>query len=302
MSAATQLNINLPSPLQALPASLLNSDTTQIWVKRDDLIHPIISGNKWRKLQAVFHQNAFIPKRGIVSFGGGYSNHLHALGYVCHQLNIPLIAMVRGNYEHNLTPMLQDLKHWEANICWLTRKEYQQKHDSDWLKTKLSELDDYRVIPEGGSGVQVHEGMAQLVAELPADLDTLICPVASGGSLAGIIQALWQQQRKTKVLGIAVLKGEGYLEDLVTSLITHQDALEHDWQILHDYHFGGYAKSSTELDCFCQQFSNDSGIAIEPVYSGKVFYALKRLLQQRFFSPQDKIGILHTGGLQGARK
>ena len=301
MSAPTMLKFQLPSPLQLLPAEVLGSDNLQVQVKRDDLIHPIVSGNKWRKLQAVFSPWPDDQYRGIVSFGGGFSNHLHALGYACKHYKIPFIALVRGDYRNNLSPMLRDLTTWHTDIRWLTKQQYQQKQDQHWLKTQIHHLEEYCVIPEGGSSLQVHSGMTELVEELPETLDELICPVASGGTLAGIIQAMWQLKRKTRVTGIAVLKGQDYLENLVTSCLTEPQAMHHRWQILHEFHHGGYAKSNAELAHFCRQFSEKSTIPVEPVYSGKLFFAAQQLLKQNYFKPQSKIALLHTGGLQGAR-
>lgn len=305
MSASEQLNIQLPSPLQSVGSDTLPWSPTgdiEVLIKRDDLIHPIISGNKWRKLQQVFDQWQKNSQSKILSFGGGYSNHLHALGYACYQTKIPFCAMIRGDYQHRLTPMLQDLKNWGTDIRWLTKIQYARKNDENWLKSNVTDYSDFQVIPEGGSGVMVHSGMMQLISELPQDLDYLLCPVGSGGTLAGIIQALYQLQRKTKVIGIAVLKGQDYLESLVSSLITQKHALtQHHWQIIHQYHFGGYAKHNAELLDFCAAFTSQASIAIEPVYSGKLFFGLQQLMKQNYFEPGSKVCAIHTGGLQGAR-
>lgn len=297
MTSNTLPGLTLPSPWQPL-TGLPHAD---LWVKRDDLIHTIISGNKWRKLQGFMTQIRQQPPAKIISFGGGYSNHLHALAYLCHQLDIPFIAMVRGNYSLNMTPMLNDILNWQAQIHWLSKLEYQQKHHEHWLASKIPDLERCLVIPEGGSAITVHAGMYNLVAELPDNLDLLICPVASGGTMAGIIQALWQQRRKTRVMGIAVLKGLDYLEDLVLNLLSDAQAKHHPWQINHDFHFGGYAKTSEELSQFCHDFSQLTSVPLEPVYSGKVFFALQHMLLNGALPEHEKIAVLHTGGLQGKR-
>ena len=295
-----KLNIQLPSPLMPL---VVGTSRCHLWIKRDDLIHPIISGNKWRKLQQLLSNWPNEGYKQLLSFGGGYSNHLHALGYACHQLNIPLTAMIRGNYETRLTPMLQDLLQWGTRLHWLSKKDYQQKNNPDWLRQQPLIDQHTLVIPEGGSSEQVHAGMQQLVAELPEELDYLLCPVGSGGTLAGIIQAMWQAQRHTKVIGIAVLKGEDYLEGLVQSLVTEPACLtEVDWQILHQFHGGGYAKCPVELHQFMQTFQQTTGLVTEPVYSGKLFFALRTLLTQDYLPEGSRICAVHTGGLQGKRQ
>lgn len=334
MGITELLNINLPSPVQPLPESLSTAPTDllaasnlsllskssessqlKLFVKRDDLIHDIISGNKWRKLQGVFKHwttdpiNLIKGSNHIVSFGGGYSNHLHALGYACHQLNIPFTAMIRGDYSSNLSPMLQDLIGWRADIRWLTRLDYRKKNDIQWLATQIHDFQGCLVIPEGGSSNMVHSGMQQLVEELPEDLDYLLCPIGSGGTLAGVIQAIQKLKRKTQVIGIAVLKGEGYLENLVKDLINSQEVLKEksertnqNWQIMHNYHFGGYAKSKPELNQFMQNFHDRTNIAVEPVYSGKLMFALYDLISQGYFPMGSKVCAIHTGGLQGQRQ
>lgn len=296
------LNISLPSPLEPLHLSTQGPVTPSLFVKRDDLIHPIISGNKWRKLQHVISDYDATRYNGIVSFGGGYSNHLHALGYVCQQLNIPFCACIRGDYSKNLTPMLQDLITWTSQLQWLTKLEYQRKTESAFLTERLPDLQTHLLIPEGGSDQQALTGMAKMVSELPQQITHIICPVASGGTLAGIIQAVYQSKRTIQVTGIAVLQGKAYLENLVSGIVLEKDALNAvTWQIWHEFHHGGYGKRSPELLNFCQQFEQQYRIPIEPIYSGKMFYGAIELLARGEFAAHDHICLVHTGGLQGAR-
>ncbi|UAA39768.1 pyridoxal-phosphate dependent enzyme [Paraneptunicella aestuarii] len=306
-----RLSLRLPSPIQQLPVDWCPEGNLSVYVKRDDLIHPIISGNKWRKLQGHLTRSPQLSKqalpRQIVSFGGGYSNHLHSLGYCCQQLNIKLHAIVRGNYQLNPTPMLQDIENWGANIHYVTKMEYQQRHDNVYLEQLSQTYPEALIIPEGGSDEQALEGVANIIAELSSEpnyqFDYILCPVASGGTLAGLNQAIYDTKLSTKLIGIAVLKGavlegEDYLEELVEKL---QSPNVPKATILHDYHCGGYAKAPDYLKDFCSQFNAQYGIPVEPVYSGKLFYALKQLIESGYFPAQSRILILHTGGLQGAR-
>jgi 1-aminocyclopropane-1-carboxylate deaminase len=296
------LQLTLPSPEQPLLVDWPGANKQQIFIKRDDLIHPLISGNKWRKLQQQLQSFLSNKPSRVVSFGGGFSNHLHALGYCCHQLSIPFTAIVRGNYELNPSPMLQDLVQWQADIQSVDKLTYQQRAEPSYLAELHQRYVDSVIIPEGGSQTSALSGFQGLVNELQQNYDYILAPVASGGTLAGIIAALTPQHH-TQVIGIAALKGEGYLENLVSALLpaTHQNSMT-KWQIIHEFHFGGYAKSNAELKTFCQTFSTQNDIAIEPVYSGKLFYALHTLLATRYFPDNSKILVLHTGGLQGARR
>lgn len=302
MSLANQLAIQAPSPEQVITPRWANSQDIQISIKRDDLLHPIISGNKWRKLQYALLEANENNVKHIVSFGGGYSNHLHALGYCCLQLGIRLSAIVRGDYSQNLSPMLQDLLSWGADIQYVDRVTYQQRAEPEYLQTLTTKYPNALLIPEGGSQQQALKGLSEIIQELHTQYDYILAPVASGGTLAGLIQESKQylQQHNCQILGIGVLKGEGYLEQLVRDLLIEEDDTK-DWQINHNYHFGGYAKSNHELTQFCSDFYQQTEIKIEPVYSGKLFFALRDLIDKNYFPNGSRILALHTGGLQGNR-
>lgn len=292
------LSIRAESPLQKLESKWPSSDKVEIWVKRDDLLHPIISGNKWRKLKYALLDIVAKNTSRVISFGGGYSNHLHALAYACHKLNIHFTAIVRGDYSQNPTPMLDDINRWNTEICYVDRKTYQRRNDADYLAQLSNNNEDVVIIPEGGSQVSAATGVSEIVSELDLEFDYIVAPVGSGGTLAGLISGV--THLKTKILGIAVLKGPNYLEQQVQDLLPDIKFSDHG-EILHDYHFGGYAKSNEQLKEFCQDFAEQASIQIEPVYSGKLFFAARDLVTRQRFPQGSRILLLHTGGLQGAR-
>jgi len=302
MFLADTLTIQTPSPEQVIKPHWANLQDIQISIKRDDLLHPIISGNKWRKLKYALQEACDNKVTHIVSFGGGYSNHLHALGYCCQQLGIRLSAIIRGDYSQNLSPMLRDLLSWGTDIQYVDRVTYQQRDQPQYLQTLATKYPHALLIPEGGSQQQALKGVAEIIQELTHRYDYILAPVASGGTLAGLIQGATQDVKhlSCQVLGIGVLRGEGYLEQLVRNLLI-EDSDKKNWQINHDYHFGGYAKSNHELNQFCHDFYQQTEIKIEPVYSGKLFFALGDLIVKGYFPNGSRILALHTGGLQGAR-
>jgi 1-aminocyclopropane-1-carboxylate deaminase len=302
MTLAAKLAIKTPSPEQVICPNWSNPQDIQISVKRDDLIHPVISGNKWRKLKYALLEASDNNVKHIVSFGGGYSNHLHALGYCCQQLGIRLSAIVRGNYSQNLSPMLRDLLSWGADVQYVDRVTYQQRTEPQYLQTLATKYPHALFIPEGGSGQQALKGVGEIIQELTQRYDYIVAPVASGGTLAGLIDVLTHTENtaNSQVLGLAVLKGQGYLEQLVEGLLTDSSHTV-DWKINHNYHCGGYAKSNCELNKFCAEFEHQTQIPIEPVYSGKLFYALYQLTINGYFPIGSRVLALHTGGLQGAR-
>ena len=298
-------SLTLPSPVEPFFPKWKGAEKVSLFVKRDDAIHPIMSGNKWRKLS-----NAFPPSlpKAIVSFGGGFSNHLHALGFICFKLGIPFTAIIRGDYSATPSPMIKDLIQWQTHIEYVDRITYKKRSDSAYLNELKLQFPDAIIIPEGGSQAQALQGIKDMVDEIEVDFDFIVAPVASGATLAGIINALNKRNRTTatdfrslhKVIGIGVLKGEGYLEGLVQKFLPiskHQTS----WHIDHNYHFGGYAKAPNELQTFCNDFNDNMEFKIEPVYSGKAFWAVKDMLAKGKFEDRSRIVVLHTGGLQGAR-
>ena len=296
-----QLGLSLPSPLQRFTPDWPGAERVTLWVKRDDLIHPIISGNKWRKLSQLLADNAATTQH-IVSFGGGFSNHLHALGWCCHQLGIEFTALIRGNYGASPTPMLADLSRWQANIRYLTKLEYKQRDEPIFLAGLSKQYPRALIIPEGGSQQAALAGVQSMLTECQIPFDKIITPVASGATMAGIINGAGMiagVSARHQVLGIAVLNGVGYLENLVARFLPAKS--NRDWQILHQYHHGGYARTSPALLTLCEEMQQNYAIPVEPVYSGKVFYAVKDLLAQGAFEAGEQVIIVHTGGLQGAR-
>ncbi|GGD64967.1 1-aminocyclopropane-1-carboxylate deaminase/D-cysteine desulfhydrase [Lacimicrobium alkaliphilum] len=287
-----QLNIVTPSPVQRLKVNWPGSEKLRLFIKRDDLIHPVISGNKWRKLKYALSGAIDNGVTEIISFGGGHSNHLHALSYACMELDIRLIALVRGDYSEHPTATLKDLQSWATQIHFLDKKTYARRTEPDFIRQWQSAYPQALIIPEGGSQKQALAGVGEIYTELTEEFDAIVTPVGSGGTLAGLITA----QPLSTLIGIGVLKGEGYLERLVTDLLP--GGILTPWQILHRFHCGGYAKVSAELTTFCQDFNRQTGINIEPVYSGKLFFALQQLIAGDYFSPGSRILALHTGGLR----
>ena len=309
------LQINAPSPLQELTLE----SGKQLWCKRDDQLHDIISGNKWRKLKPLVEQLVLHPQQHIASFGGAYSNHLHALSYLCNQLNIRFTALVRAHPHSALTPTLQDLTNWGASIHFLSRHDYKRRDDKTFLTSLQADLSIDTLVPEGGSSPDSLNGVADIFRELQTqdrrDFDLIVLPVASGGTMAGLIKYIQAKQLDTKVLGIAVLKGQGYLEQLVTDLLLAdtpkppansppaRHTTHRHWEIVHDerYHCGGYAKVNAQLLSFKHSFYQQHNIKLDNIYNTKSFYALSHLISEKKLDEYQRILILHTGGLQGDR-
>ena len=284
-----------PSILTKIDDPLLDQYQIKLWIKRDDLLHPIISGNKWRKLKYTLDHALSEGADTLISMGGAYSNHLHALAYVGKALGLKTIGLVRGEQPETLTPTLSDLQNWGMVLKFVSRfdyrllRQYKGCYDLPGLKPRQYWL------PEGGAQALALKGVAELVNEIDVAYDILCVPCGTGATLAGIIDMVPDQ---VSVMGFAALKNAEFLQTDVESLLPRPCS---NWQINMDYHFGGFAKTSAELMTFMTDFEFKTGIPLEPVYTGKMIYAIYNLITKHTFKPGQRIIAVHTGGLQGKR-
>lgn len=293
LSAESEGQAILPSPLQRLHHPLLTRSGVELWCKRDDLIHPAISGNKWRKLKYHLLHAKEHGKRHLLSFGGAYSNHIHALAAAGCQSGLRTTGIIRGEYDAVSNSTLRDARHWGMDLVFVDRQSYRRRQDPDWLAQ--FDAPDTLIVPEGGSSPLAIPGVAELVGEVPFSPDLWVLPCASGGTLAGLIAG---KQDREQILAIAVLKGGGFIADEVCRL--HPAAANiPGWRIALDHHDGGYAKFSPALWQWVQNFSATTDLPLEPIYSGKAMWGLFRELAAGHIATGSKIVFIHTGGMQG---
>jgi len=285
------------SRLQKIGHPLFEKYQLTVSIKRDDCIHPIISGNKWRKLKFNLHYAKAQQYTGVLSFGGSFSNHIHALAYACQQQNLKSVAIIRGEKEYASNFTLTMAQKWGMELNFVDRKTYRLRENKDYIAELQLAYPDYLIVPEGGSNALALTGVGEIITELnhQCEFDTLLTPVGSGGTLAGLIKA---DKNQHNLLGISVLKQDGYLKDQVNSLLGHSSNYS-NWQVLPEFHRGGYAKFSKEDVQKILSFNQQTGFIFEPVYSGKMILALLDLIEQGYFPSGHRIVLLHTGGLQG---
>ena len=285
-----------PSLLTKIDVPLCAHKAIELWLKRDDQLHPVISGNKWRKLKFSLDHALYSGADTIISMGGVYSNHLHALAFAGKALGLKTIAYIRGEAPAVLTPTLVDLTAWGMELRFISRTDYRQlRHYKGCLDLPGLKPQQYW-LPEGGAQALALNGVAELVAEIDVAYDYLCVPCGTGATLAGLIAAT---PNNVSLLGFAALKNAGFLNTDVSSLLA-QD--KNNWQINLDYHFGGFASTTPELLSFISAFETQTGIPLEPVYTGKMMYALYDLISKAYFSAGQRIIAVHTGGLQGDRE
>ena len=295
LSLWQQLYTHTPSVLQPLAHPLLSQRAITLYCKRDDLLHPRLSGNKWRKLKYPLRQALSEQALGVLSFGGAYSNHLHALAAAGLALNLPTVGIVRGEANSN-NPTLTDARQWGMELAFVNRQQYRRRQDSDWLAELAQRYPGYMLLPEGGSCPLALPGVAELWQELPPQVEVIL-PVASGGTMAGLLSA---RPSGAKVRGYAVLKGDPWLAKEIVALYPAA-AQDKNWQLVYKHHGGGYAKCSAPDKQAIAQLATELQLPLEPIYSGKALLGLFKDIATGQFQRGSTLVFLHTGGLQGAR-
>lgn len=287
------------SPLTRVIDPDISAKGLELWIKRDDLLHPVISGNKWRKLKYILNHALHVGADTIVSMGGAYSNHLHALAFAGKALGIKTVGYIRGERPAQLNPTLADLQEWGMELRFVSRGDYRtlrayKTHDS------LPGLQPGQYwLPEGGACGLALQGVAEIVAEIDIDYDVLAVACGTGTTAAGLIAS---SPKSGRVLGVAALKGGAFLYDDIQRVLIEQSAANAaDWQIVSDYHCGGFANTTPALLDFIATFQSLQGIALEPIYTGKLLFAIYDLIKQDYFPAETRIVAVHTGGLQGNR-
>ena len=292
--------------LQKLDWSLANNAGVNVWMKRADLVHPDASGNKWYKLVANVAAMEANGCNGLLSFGGGYSNHLHALALVGQRLGIRTIGVVRGVYRDNLTPTLIDCKNAGMTLEFVDRQQWVRRSSFEYCQFLREFYANPWIVPEGGSNKEGVEGTRLLGREIIQGMSAitdarvkLFIACGTGTTLAGIIAEATEQ---FDVTGISVLKGK----DTLTEFIQHQLSLincraQCSWRVDTNWHCGGYAKYPEYLSQFVTEFEQENGFLLDPVYTAKVLFAVAQMLITEGLKKGENLVILHSGGLQGRR-
>nr|WP_139377337.1 pyridoxal-phosphate dependent enzyme [Daejeonella lutea] len=281
--------LDIYSPVEQIHDPLFEEKKVEVFIKRDDMIHPFISGNKWRKLKYILAHASSEKKKHLVTFGGAFSNHLIATACAAAKFGFKSTGIVRGEEVQN--DVLMICKLFGMSLLFIDRSSYRDKHDL--FNTHFSNDPEAIFIDEGGAGELGVKGCSELVTELNEKYDHLFCAAGTGTTAAGIIKGVQKNFVSAKVHVIPVLKSGTFLEKEI------QKYTDRSFEFHPEYHFGGYAKSTPELISFVKYFCRSTGILIEPIYTGKMFWALYDLLRKDKFPAGSKILAIHTGGLTG---
>lgn len=288
--------LQIPSPIQSIH---LRELSRPISVKREDLIHRSISGNKWRKLQGYLRD---FNHSGIITMGGPFSNHLHAVAAACKTLDIPLVCLVRGRDADLNNPTLSDIQKWGGEIIKLDRSTFRTIRSRDSLPDSLQlEYKDWYFIPEGGLGAEAIPGIEQLALEIKNQFDTwpdmIVLPMGTG-TTAFVLRHFIPVS--TRILGIRAVADDGLrdrLENRFSSLTSNSRHLE----IVEGYEWGGFGRYDAKLIEWLNRVESSFQLPLDLVYNSKAFYALHHLISAGEISADQSILYIHTGGLQGNR-
>jgi len=264
-----------------------------LYVKREDLIHPFISGNKYRKLKYNLLRAKSENKKKMLTFGGAFSNHIAAVAFAGKEQGFETIGIIRGEElaeKASQNPTLQFAKECGMQLEFISRTDYRFKNESGFLDQLKAQFGDFYLIPEGGTNVFAIQGCEEILTQKDSEFDFICCAVGTGGTIAGLINSAKPHQ---KVLGFPALKA-GFLQEEICKF-----APKGNWALVKGYEFGGYAKISEELILFINQFYVRTNVPLDPVYTGKMVFGVIDLIQKGYFPKGSRILMIHTGGLQG---
>ena len=292
-------HINENTPLEEVKDPLLNERKISLLIKREDLNHRDLSGNKWHKLKYNLQEARKQGKNTLLTFGGAYSNHIYATAAAGKIFNLKTIGIIRGEEHLPLNPTLSFAKDNGMKLYYLDRTSYKQKNSPEIINQLQEKFGSFYLLPEGGTNEFAVKGCSEIISKINIDFNYVCCPCGTGGTLAGLISGL---NGKNFALGFAVLKGASFLKENVQSLLqnSNNNSLQ-NWDINLDYHFGGYARMDSDLLDFVKRFTSLTKIPLEPIYTGKMLFGIYDLAAKGFFKEGSLIIAIHTGGLQGLK-
>ncbi len=286
------LDFDFYSPEEEIVLSFYEEHGIRVFVKRDDLIHPYISGNKWRKLKYPLQQAKKSGKSVLVTFGGAWSNHLLATACAGTKFGFRTYGFVRGEATEN--PVLKLCELFGMELHFVDRECYRDK--KALFNAHFADSEEAYFIDEGGYSILAAQGCSEIINELRHTYEHCFCACGTGTTLAGLALGINTHQWTTTLHGVPVLKGGSFIRNEIAELGVSNTA---DIRLHLDYHFGGYAKTKPELIKFIKAFTRQTSLLIEPTYTGKLFYALHDLITQKQIAPGSTVLVIHSGGLTG---
>jgi len=272
---------------------VFNSSEHQIHIKREDLIHPHISGNKFRKLKYNIIDAKEKKHRCLLTFGGALSNHIAAVAAAGKANELSTVGIIRGAELFNKiseNPTLSFARECGMQLHFITREAYKHKDEPEFIRKLEHQFGDFYLLPEGGTNALAVKGCEEILSETDRDFDYICVPVGTGGTMAGLVKASHTDQH---ILGFSALKGTFQTAEI------EKYTDKTNFSIIDTYCFGGYGKIETDLIRFINEFKKKTNIPLDPIYTGKMLFGIVDLLKKGHFKENSRIFAIHTGGLQG---
>ncbi len=279
--------------MKSINQVLLKLPELTLSIKREDLIHPFISGNKYRKLKYNLLQAHQEKQTTLLTFGGAFSNHIAAVAAAGKEYGFRTIGIVRGEELEGKVaenPTLQFARNCGMELDFISRETYRKKEEPEFLENLNKKWGSFYLLPEGGTNALAVKGCQEILNEADAEFDFICCAVGTGGTISGLINSTKSHQ---KVLGFPALKGDFLNEEI------RKFATNNRWELIKEYHFGGYGKITSELVGFINKQFLETKVPFDPIYTGKMFFGVIDLIQKNYFPKGSKILLIHTGGIQG---
>lgn len=286
------LTQKVQSPSQKIEFDLFGKEV-EVYIKREDLLHEYVSGNKLRKLKYNLLKAQEDNHNTILTFGGAFSNHISAVSAACKILELNSIGVIRGEElsdKIHQNPTLSFAYQNGMKFDFISRENYRKKTSEEFIVKLKQKWGDFYLVPEGGTNELAVKGCEEILTEQDNIFDYICCPVGTGGTISGIINSSKSNQT---VLGFPALKAD-CLENEIQKFTENNN-----WKLIKKYHFGGYAKINQTLISFINEFKKQTNIPLDPVYTAKMCYGITDLIQNKYFEKDTKILLIHTGGLQG---
>jgi len=265
----------------------------ELYIKREDKIHSYVSGNKYRKLKYNLIEAENLELKTLLTFGGAFSNHISAVASVGKLFGFKTIGIIRGEElvaKIQDNPTLRFAQSCGMQFKFVTRSDFREKNSEEFIQKLKEEFNEFYLIPEGGTNTLAIKGCEEILTETDRNFDYVCCAVGTGGTISGLINSLNSNQ---KILGFPALKGLFLTKD-ISKFVNRKN-----WELISEYHFGGYAKINNELIAFINQFNKKYQIPLDPVYTGKMMFGIMDMISKKKFPKGSKILAIHTGGLQG---
>ncbi len=285
------------TPIQELESQLFERHGIRVLVKREDLNHPFVSGNKWWKLKYNLEEAVRLDHDVLLTFGGAYSNHIFATAAAGRELGLKTIGIIRGEEVLPLNHTLAFAESCGMKLHYISREAYRKKTEPGFIEQLHHEFGNFYLIPEGGTNDLAIKGCAEFANQLQLEIsfDYLCLSIGTGGTMAGIIEGM---NSSKNLIGFSSLKGGEFLVEEIRGMTSPEIT---NWSVNSDYHFGGYGKATSELKNFITEINDIHQLPLDIVYTSKMFFGVLDLITKGYFKKGSTVLVLHTGGLQGIK-